>query len=186
MHAVVLAARNADAGAVNLGQAIDVENLNAELVFDAVTHLFAPTLRANNALAQVELIAQASLRDFLSEQKRIATRARDNRAVQVLHHLQLLLGIARTHGNSHSAQALAAKLEPNARSPQTIARGNLNAILIGNARRAIATREHFGPIGNILCGVRNNDRRARRARRAVDAHNFLVGYGLNSQRIGFA
>ena len=106
--------------------------------------------------------------------------------MQVLHHLQLLLGIARTHGNSHSAQALAAKLEPNARSPQTIPRGNLNAILIGNARRAIATREHFGPIGNILRGVRNNDRRARRARRAVDAHNFLVGYGLNSQRISFA
>ena len=62
----------------------------------------------------------------------------------------------------------------------------MNAILIGNARRAIATREHFGPIGNILRGVRNNDRRARRTRRAVDAHNFLVGYGLNSQWIGFA
>ena len=49
MHAVVLAARDTDARTVNLGETVDVKDLDAQLVLDALAHLFAPTLRADDA-----------------------------------------------------------------------------------------------------------------------------------------
>lgn len=75
MHTVVSLAGDANARAVNLGQAIDIEDFDAQLVRDAVAHLLAPALGTDNALLQVELVAQAARGYFLGEQKRIARRA---------------------------------------------------------------------------------------------------------------
>ena len=61
MHAVMLFAGDADARAVDLGQTVDVEDLDAQFVGDTLAHLLAPALGADDALAQVELVAQAAL-----------------------------------------------------------------------------------------------------------------------------
>ena len=103
MHTVMRLAGNADARAVDLGQAVDVEDFDAQLVRNTVAHLLAPALGTDNALLQVELVTQAALGDFLGEQKRVARRAGDDRGMQILHHLKLLLGVAGTHRNRHSA-----------------------------------------------------------------------------------
>ena len=103
MHTVVSLAGDADARAVNLGQAIDIEDFDAQLVRDAVAHLLAPALGTDNALLQVELVAQAARGYFLGEQKCVARRAGDDRGMQVLHHLKLLLGVAGTHRDRHGA-----------------------------------------------------------------------------------
>ena len=183
VHAVVLTARNADARAVHLGQTIDVD---AHLVGDAVAHLVTPTLGADHAFAQVKLIAQAALADFLGQQQRIAASAGDNGGVQVLHHLQLLFRVAGAHGDGHGAQTLAAQLEADTGSPQAIARSDLDTVLVRDARRFVAARENGCPVDDVLLRVRDDNRRARGARRAVDAHNLFVGNGLQSQRIRLA
>ena len=174
---------NADARAVNLGQAVDIEDFDAQLVRDAVTHLLAPALGADDALLQVELVTQAALGDFLGEQKRVARRAGDDRGMQVLHHLKLLLSVAGTHRDRHGAQALAAKLEADACGPQAVTWGNLDTVEIGDARSSVAALKLDCPIGHVLGGVGDDDRRARRARRAVDTHDFLIGNRLQPERI---
>ena len=186
MHAMMLFAGDADARAVDLGQAIDIEDLDAQLVGDALAHLLTPTLGADDALAQVKLIAQAALLDLLGKQQRIAGRARDDGGMQVLHHLQLLFGIAGAHRDGHGAQALAAQLEADAGSPQAITRGNLDAVGVRDARRLVAAREHGGPIVDILLRVGDDDRGARGARGAVDADDLLVRHRLQSQRVCLA
>ena len=54
------------------GDEYEIEELNAQLVSDALSHLLAPALGADNALAQLDLIAYAALGDLLRQQQRIA------------------------------------------------------------------------------------------------------------------
>ena len=44
MHAVMSLTGDANARAVNLGQAVDIEDFDAQLVRDAVAHLLTPAL----------------------------------------------------------------------------------------------------------------------------------------------
>ena len=182
----MLFAGDADARAVDLGQTVDVEDLDAKLVGNALAHLLAPALGADDALAQVKLVAQAALLDLLGKQQRIAGRARDNGGAQILHHLQLLFGVAGAHGNGHGAQALAAQLEADAGSPQAVARGYLDAVGVRDARRLVAACEHGGPIVDVLLRVGDDDRGARGARGAVDADDLLIRHRLQSQRVRLA
>ena len=110
--------------------------------------------------AQIELVAQAALGDLLCQQQGVARGRGDNGRAQVLHHLELFFGVARAHGNGHGAQALGAQLETDAGRPQAVARGNLDAVLRGDAGRAIAAGEHLGPVINILLGVGDDHGRA--------------------------
>ena len=183
VHAVVGVAGNADARAVHLGEAVNVVNLDAQLVLNAVAHLLAPALGADDALLQVNLVAQVALGDLLGEKQRVGAGGADDRGLQILHHLQLLLGVARPHGNGHGAQALGAQLETDAGRPQAVARGDLDAVERGDARHLVAAGELRGPVDDVLLGVGDDNRRARGARGAVDAHDFLVGHRLQPQRI---
>jgi len=131
----------------------------------------------------VNLVAQVALGDLLGEKQRVGAGGADDRGLQILHHLQLLLGVARPHGNGHGAQALGAQLETDAGRPQAVARGDLDAVERGDARHLVAAGELRGPVDDVLLGVGDDNRRARGARGAVDAHDFLVGHRLQPQRI---
>ena len=124
--------------------------------------------------------------NLLGQQQGVGTGGAQNRGLQVHHHLQLLFRVARPHGNGHGAQPFGAQLEADAGGPQAVARRYLDAVGAGDARRFVAARELDGPVGHVLLRVRNDDRRARRARRRVDAHHFLVGNRLQAQRVGVA
>ena len=76
----------------------------------------------------MNLVAQVALGDLLGEKQRVGAGGADDRGLQILHHLQLLLGVARPHGNGHGAQALGAQLETDAGRPQAVARGDLDAV----------------------------------------------------------
>ena len=186
VHAVMLVARYADARAVHLGQAVDVVDLHAQLAGDALAHLVAPPLAADDALAQADAVADAALGDLLGQQQRVGAGGAQHGGFEVLHHAQLLLGIARPHGDSHGAQALGAQLEADARRPQAVAGGDMDAVAVRDARRLVAACELDGPVGDVLLRVGDDDRRARGAAGAVDAHDLLVGHGLQAQRIGVA
>ena len=72
VHGIALLAADTDAGAVDLGQAVDIVELDAEQVLDTLAHLVAPALGADDALLELNLVAQAALLDFLAEQQRVA------------------------------------------------------------------------------------------------------------------
>ena len=169
--------------AVDLRQTVDVVDLDAQLVLNAVAHLLAPALRSDDALPQVKAVANGALPDLLGQQKRIRARGGENRRLQILHHLQLLLGVAGAHGDGHGSEALRAELEADARRPQSIAGRNVDAVLVGDARHLVATRELNGPVLDVFAGVGDDDGRARRAGGAVDAHDLLIGNRLQSKRV---
>ena len=117
MHGTIGLAVDADAGTVDLGQAIDVIEFDAELVGDATAHLLAPAFRADDALAQPDLVADATLGYLLGKTQRVRARRAKHRALEVHHHLELLVGVARAHGNCHGAKQLASRLEADAGRP---------------------------------------------------------------------
>ena len=69
MHAVVIFAADADARAINLRQAVNVVQLNAQLAGNTVTHLLPPALGADDALFQINIITDAAFLDFLCQQQ---------------------------------------------------------------------------------------------------------------------
>ena len=186
MHAMTMLAVDADAGAVHLGEAVDVVVLDSEPVDDALTNLLARTLRTRNELLELDLVLDAALFNFLGNQQRIARSSGEHRGFHVDHELQLLFGIARTHGDSHGAQKLATSLEADASRPQAVTRRNLNAIGRRHPSVLVATRELDGPVLDVLLGVRDDDRRTGRARRGVDADDLLLRNGSQSKRISLA
>ena len=157
-------AADADAGSVDLGQPVDVVDGDAHLVLDAFAGLLAPTLGSDDAALQVDLVAQAALVDLFGEQQRIRAGRGNDRGSQVLHHLQLLVGIAWTGRDGHGAQALATELKADAGCPQAVTWGYLHAVFIRDAGDPIAAGEHVGPVVHVPPRVGNDDRRARRAR----------------------
>ena len=69
VHTLVVFAVDTDTGAVNLSKSVDIIKLDAEGISDMLTHFVAPSLRADNALFQVDVLLDASLFDLLSEKK---------------------------------------------------------------------------------------------------------------------
>ena len=186
MHGGIRLAVDANARAVDLGQAVDVVELDAELIGDAPAHLLSPALGADDALAQLDLIANAALGNLLGQQQRIRTRSAQNRAFKVLHHLELLFRVARPHGDGHSAQTLAAGLEADAGGPQAVARRDLDAVLGRHSGILIAARELDGPVLDVLFRIRNDDRGPRRATGGVDADDLLLRHGAQPKRVRLA
>ena len=177
---------HAHAGAVDLGEAVDVVELHAELAGDALAHLLAPALAADEALGEGELVADALLGDALGKQKGVARGGAQHRGLQVDHHAQLLFGVARAHGDGHGAKALGAELEADARGPQAVAGRDVDAVELGAADRLVAAGEHLGPVVDVLLGVGDDDGCAGGAARGVDAHDLLVRHRLDAQRVRLA
>ena len=65
MHAAVLVAADADARAIDFRQPIDVIQRNAQFAGDALAHFFAPALGTDDALFQLEFIADTAPGDLL-------------------------------------------------------------------------------------------------------------------------
>ena len=186
MDAAIVIAAHAHARAIDLSEAVDVVELDAQLVGDALAHLLAPALGTNEALREGELVADAFLGNALGQKQGVRRGGAQDGGLQVLHHAQLLLGVARAHGNGHGAHALGTELEADACGPQAITRRDVDAVFARAADGTVAASEHLGPVVNVLLGVRDDDGGAGRARRGVDANDFFVGNRLDSQGIRLA
>src|SRR5574344_1277577 len=71
MNAVAARTVDADTGAVNFRETINIVEFNIEYILDALPHLVAPAFRTDDSFFQTEFIADASFLDFFSKQKRI-------------------------------------------------------------------------------------------------------------------
>ena len=186
VHAALVRAAHADARAVHLGEAVNVVQLDAELVRDAAAHLVAPALAADDALSQVDFVADAALFDLLGQQQRVGRRGAEHRALHVLHHAQLLIRVAGAHRDDHRAELLRAVLEADARGPQAVSGRHLDTVARRDARHLVAALEELGPVLDVLLRVGDDDRRAGRARGGVDAHDLLLRHRGDAERIRVA
>ena len=71
MHAAFVVAAHADAGAVDLGEAVDIVELDPQFRGDAAAHFLAPAFRADDALFEMDLVADAAAGDFLRQQQSV-------------------------------------------------------------------------------------------------------------------
>ena len=133
MHTILTQAVDTDAGAVDLRKAVDIVQFDPESLADILPFGLAPAFGADDAFLQFNLILQAAPVDFLRQQQRIGRGGADDRGLQIDHHLQLLFRVAGAHGNRHGAQLFTAGLEADAGSPQAVARGYMDAVLLCDA-----------------------------------------------------
>ena len=154
----------------------------------------------------MDLVRDAALLNLLRQKERIRGSGAQNGRFEIHHHLQLLVGVAGSHGNRHRAELLTAVLETDAGPhgnrhraelltavletdagrPETITRGNVNAVLCGHACELIAALEHLAPVIYVLGGVGDDHGHTGCAGGRVDADHFLLFAGHKSQRIRFA
>jgi hypothetical protein len=104
VQAALLDALDADAGADDLGQAVDVVGADAALVLDPLAHRVAPGLRPEDADPQLGEVHLVSLADSIRMQE-VARRAADRRHAEVLHDHELALGVAAADRNDRRARA---------------------------------------------------------------------------------
>ena len=175
-----------DARAIDLGKAVNVVELHTQLVGDAGTHLLTPTLGADDALAQLDAVLNTPSLNLLGQLKGVGTGGAQHGRTKILHELKLLVRVARSHGQGHSAQALATRLESGAGGPQSIARGDLHHVLWGQAGILVAAGKLNGPVFQVLGGIRNDHRRACSARRAMHTDNLLLRHSGQPHRICLA
>ena len=184
MHGSLGLAVDGDAGAVHLGEAVDVVQVHAQFIGDALAHLVAPALGADHALSQAYLIPDPPLRNLLGQQQGVGGGGAEHRGFHVHHHPQLFVRISRPHGNRHGPQAFRAQLEADACGPQAVSGGDLDAVHVGDSGHLVAALEHEGPVVHVLLGVGTDHRSAGGAGRGVDAHDLLLGFGHQAQGIG--
>ena len=160
MHVLGLGAVDADARSVDLSQSVDIIELDSEDALNSVAHCLAPALGTDDAFLEMNLVFDSALLDFLRQKKSVGGSGAEDGGLHVHHHLKLLLGIAGTHRNDHSAEFFGTVLETDTGSPETVAGCDVNAVLIGDAGGLIAALEHLAPVVNVFCSVRNDDRKA--------------------------
>ena len=184
MHAGVVLAVDADAGTVDLGQAVDVVEFDAEFFGDAFAHRLAPALGTDDTFLQVDLVLDAALFDLLGEEQGIGGCGAEDGGLHVDHHLELFVGVAGTHGDGHGAEFFRACLEADARGPQTVTGSDVDAVFLRDAGGLIAAGEHGGPVIHVFCRVGDDDRKAGGARGGVDADDVFLRSRHEAQGVG--
>ncbi len=171
-------ALDADAGAENLRETIDVDRLKAELLLDLAAHLLGPGFSAEDT----DLEAQVADVDplfggDLGQEETVRRGTGENRRAEVLHDHQLLAGVAAAHRDDRGPDALGTIVgaEPAGEKPVTV--GVVDDVALVGAGCGEGTGHRFGPVFDVAPGVADHRRLAGRARGGVDAHDLLEGHG---------
>ena len=143
--------------------------LDAELFFELLPHLLRPCLRAEDARAQLDLIAKALLFDGFCKIEGIGRGAAEEGRLKIDHELHLPVGIARRGGDGEAAHLVRAAVEPGAAREQAVAVAHLHDVLVGAARGDDGARTAFLPDVEVFLRVEGDDSLARRARSRLDA-----------------
>ena len=173
VHAGLCAALIGHARAGQLSQTVDIIGLDAEALLDILPHLLAPGLRAEDTGLQMDLVLQPALVDGFCQIRCVGRRAAEDRRAEILHELQLPVGIAGGHGERQAAELLAAAVEAEAAGEQAVAVGDLADVFRSCARGRQRSCAAVVPEVDILLGVEGDDALAGRAGGGVDADTFF-------------
>ena len=188
MQAVGGGAFHRNAGTHDLGEAIDVAVLDAELVSNLLAHVLAGGLRAQDHAGDLELLGGivSHLDSSVGDEQRVGGRARKDVSPQIAHHLDLALGVARRRGDDGAADRLAARMGAQAAGEQAVAVGHLDHGFTAAANHVDAAREALTPVLKVVRGVADHRRLAGGARRRVDARDIGGRDGEQAVRIAVA
>ena len=173
MQAVLVLALEGHSGAVHFGQAVGVVYLHVEQGFDAAARLFGVGLRAHTGDAQGKGFGVlAFLNQGRAEMQGIGGQDVGHGGPEILHQLELALGVARARRNGHAAEALGAEMDAEAAREQAVAGHVLEHVVLAYARHVKAAGHEIGPAVDVGLGIANGYRGAGGAAGAVHTHEF--------------
>ncbi len=176
-----------DARSDDLREAVEVGRAHPEPGVDLGPHPLGPRLGSHHGEAHAEVVGrEAALRERAREGQGVARRARDRVGAEVLDERQLALRHASGDGDDVQAEALAARMEPEAAGEEAVA----VRVVQRHARHHAGHGERAGVDATeeleIGCRVGDDRRLSGRARRGVDARERFPRHCEHPQRIGVA
>ncbi len=138
----------------DLGQAVDVDRVDAQARLDLPSHFVGPGFGAEQADAQTGAVRLDALaRQFVGDGQRIGRRGHQHGGLEVHDHLHLLLGLAARHRNHGRAETFDAVMRAEPAGEQAVAVGIEDDVVGGRAGRAQRARHHRRPHGDIAFGI---------------------------------
>ena len=175
VQAVLLEAFEADAGAVHFGEAVGVVDLDVEKFLDAPAEAFRVGLGADDGDAQGQLAGiLAHLAQALAQDEGVGRQDVGHGRVEVPDELDLAQRVAGAGRNGHAAEALGAGVDAEAAREQAVAGHVLEDVVLAHADHVQAAGHEIGPDVEVVLRVGDGHGRARRAARAVQAHELVM------------
>ena len=175
-----------NAGAGNFSQAVDIIGLDAQLIFNIVTHFLSPGFCTENTGFQMDLIPQALFVDGFGQISSIRRGAAQDGGLQVAHELDLPVGIAGGHGKGQGAYFMRAAIEARAAGEQAVAIAHLHHIAFIAASRHNGAGTAVFPQIQVMLGVESHYPTTSGAAGGLDAHCLLQGHSQQAIGIGVA
>ena len=185
VQTAALGAFHGHAGAHDLGEAVHIAVLNAQLVGDLLTHVLRAGLGAEDAAGDLELGGRviAHLDGRVGNEQGVGGGAGQDIGLAVLEHLHLALGVARRGGDDGAAHGLAAGMRPQTAREQAVAVGHLDGGILVTAHHGDAAGEAVAPVREVVGGMPHHRRLARSARGGVDAGHVGVLAGEHAEGV---
>ena len=179
-----LGALDADARAHDLGQAVDVDGLDAHLEFDVATHLVGPGLGPEHADPERQFLEiDAGFERRLVEHEAVGRRAAKDRGPEVAQQHGLPPRAAARDRNRGRAQALGPVMRAEAASEKPVAVGHVDDVAARGPGCGKGTGHHRGPVADVALGVAGDGGFARGAGGGVDAHDVVLGHGEQAEGV---
>ncbi len=187
VQTVLAGAFDGHAGTDDLGEAVDIEGLNATEAFDAAAHGARPRLGPEDAHPQRQCAhIDAQLSGALGHVQKVTGGAADGRDAEVAHDHDLAVGVAAGDGNHRRAQPFGPVMRAQAAGEQPVAVSVLNDVAVVQAADGEAAHHHGGPHIDVLLRVGHHDRLAGGAAGGVQAHDLLHRAGEQAEGVGVA
>ena len=145
-----------DAGAGDLGQAVNVVSLDVQTLLDLLSHLIGPGLRTVDGASQRDLIDAAAFLQGFGDVQKIGRRAADDGRLAVDEHIDEFLGVAGTHRDDQRAEFLRAVVSAETTGEEAVAIGDQDDIVTGDTGHGHGTGHAFRPDVDVLAGVQRD------------------------------
>ena len=171
----------------DLGQAVDVDGCQIQLILDFPPHGLGPGFGTEDADPQLEFFEIDPLRPrLLGHEERVGRGTGQYRGTEILHDHDLTLGIAARNGDDRGPQPFGAVMGPQSAGKEPVTVGVMDDIPPVGAGRDKRAGHQFTPGVDVLEGIADHGRFTCGAGRGVDADDLLQGSGKQAVRIGVA
>ncbi|ANT65102.1 hypothetical protein Ptc2401_01332 [Prosthecochloris sp. CIB 2401] len=134
VHALLGWAFHGDTGADDFAEPVDVEGFDAEEFLDFLAHFFCPGFGAEDAGFELDLAGvDLFVADGFAEEGGVGGGAGDDGGAEVLHELELFLGVAAGDGDDGCSEVFGAVVEAEAAGEEPVAVSDLDDVAAGDA-----------------------------------------------------
>ncbi len=179
-----LAGLLADARAHHLRQPVDVDRPDAGPLLDRAPHLVGPRLRAEDADLQAGAARVDALGlELVEDREEVRRRHHDDPRLEVEDQLHLPLGHPAADRHDGAAEPLGAVVGAEPAGEQPVAVGDVADVARTTAGRPDRAGHHLAPGVDVLPGVADDGRLARRTARGVHPHHLLARHREHPERV---